>query len=173
MRESCALLKRTATQTETNNLLPIEWFKVEYQPSVRHIKDKEVRKNTMEIRLSHRVHADNLTQTIQILKKEGHSHINPIPDIIRLPLKCPVCHEIGSPTINKEKRAKFDDFDFRHNRIKQYKRYLKYNHKNKKNHRIGKYKIITTIPKDNKRTIKRIPCIQLKKGLTRESLGFR
>ena len=35
-------MKRISKKTETSNELPLEWFTVRYQPSVRHIKDKTV-----------------------------------------------------------------------------------------------------------------------------------
>lgn len=155
-------MKRIATKTETNNLLPLEWFIVKYQPSVRHIKDKEVKENTKSIRISHRVHSDDLLEMLKELKKQRLRFIETIPDIMKLPLKCPVCHEEGSPIIINERKANHP-----------YEKYLKYNHTNGKGCRIGKYKILKTNHADSKRTYKEIPCLVLRKDLTRKSLGFR
>jgi len=166
-------LKRIAIRTETNNLLPLEWFIVRYQPSVRHIKDKEVKENTKSMRISHRVHLDNLSEMLKELKKERLRFIEVIPDVLKLPLKCPVCGQVGSPTINDDKRAKLSDFDYQGNRIKQYEKHLKYNHSKGKGCRIGKYKILKTNHIDGKRTNKQIPCLIPRKDLTREDLGFR
>ena len=167
------ILKRIATQTETHNLLPLEWFVVRYQPSVRNIKDKKVKENTKTVRIAFGVHLDNLDGVLKDLKKNRLRFIEVIPDIMKLPLRCPVCGKVGSPTINDDKRAKLSDFDYQGNRIKQYEKYLKYNHPKGKGCRIGKYKILKTNHIDGKRTNKQIPCLILKKGLTREDLGYR
>ena len=167
-------MKRISKKTETHNELPLEWFIVRYQPSVRHIKDKQVRENTKKVRTSHRVHEDNLKQMLDDLKRDRLTHIEVIPDIIKLPLNCPVCHKYGSPTIIDDKRAKRSDFDYAGNRIKQYEKYLRYNHpKGKPSCRIGKYKVLKVIHMDGKRTNKELPKLILRKSLKPEDLGFK
>jgi len=165
-------MKRLSQETEISNLMNIEWFKVEYQPSTRHIKDKQVRKNTMNTRLSHIVHADLLKQAIADLKKERLRYIKATPITIDLPKICPECQKVGSPIITETERTKSGILDFNGNLRETLKteRWLRYNHRDGKHHRIGKYKIITIIPKDKRRTIKQIPCIQLKKSLDSDCL---
>jgi len=166
-------MKRISKKTETHNELSLTWYTVSYQPSVRHIKDKQVRENTKKVRTSHRVHKDNLKQMLDDLKRNRLTHIEVIPDIVKLPLKCPVCHSEGSPTIINDKRAnKFSTFDFQGNRIKQYEKYLRYNHtKGKSSCRIAKYKIIK-IKHEGKMT-KEIPSLVLRKSLKPGDLGLR
>ena len=112
-------MKRISKKTETSNELPLEWFTVRYQPSVRHIKDKTVLENTKTMRISQRVHVDILPIALKDLKKDRIRFVEVIPDIMKLPLKCPVCDKEGSPTIIDDKRAKRSDFDYAGNRIKQ------------------------------------------------------
>ncbi|QLH03130.1 hypothetical protein C5F47_05990 [Nitrosopumilus cobalaminigenes] len=168
-------MKKLSQETITGNLMYVEWFKIEYQPSTRHIKDKQVKKNTMNIRTSHIIHAENLERAIADLKKERLTHIKWTPLTIDLPKKCPDCGKVGNPIIVETKRASDIIKDFKGNVIRKRKpeRWLRYNHKDGKHHRIGKYEIITVVPKDKRRTIKQIPSIKLKKSLEYDSLGYR
>jgi len=167
-------MKRISKKTETHNELPLEWFTVRYQPSVRPIKDKTVLENTKAMRNAQRVHVDVLPIALKDLKKSRINFVEVIPDVMKLPLKCPVCHNDGSPTIIDDKRAKRSDFDYDGNRIKQYEKYLRYNHpKGKPSCRIGKYKVLKIIHTDGKRTNKELPKLILRKSLKPEDLEFK
>ena len=169
-------MRRLSIETETSNLMEIEWFKVEYQPSTRHIKDPEVKKNTMEMRMSHIVHADMLEQVKTDLKKERITHVIATPLTIDLPKKCPECDKVGSPIITTNSQRTQDvKIDYKQNVIEQREpeRWLRYNHTNGRHHRIGKYTIITIPRKDRNRPPRQIPCIQLKKSLENDCLSYR
>jgi len=168
-------MRRLSKETETSNLMEIEWFKVEYQPSTRHIKDPQVKKNTMEIRISHIVHADMLEQVKTNLKKDRITHVIATPLTIDLPKECPECGKVGSPIIiTNSPRVQDRKKDYEGNVIQQRKpeRWLRYNHTNKKHHRIGKYKIITIPRKDKRRMPRQMPCIQLKKSFETDCLSY-
>jgi hypothetical protein len=153
--------------------MPIEWFKIEYRPSTRHIKDKEVKKNTMSTSFSlPPVHVTQLEKIIQNLKNKRLRHIKAYPITIDLPKNCLECNKVGNPIITVQTRARVGKFDFQGTQIKKTnsERWLRYNHTNGKHHRIGKYEMITTISKDKK--TRQIPCIRLKKSLNKD-LGYR
>lgn len=166
--------KRKAEKTITSNLLPIDRVMIEYQPDVSHIKDKEVRKNTMNTRI--RIGPFPLEykdEIIQNLKKDKLRFIKVIPVTIDLPLKCPSCGKVGSPTINDNKRVRPSNTDYQGNEIKKqvkYEKYLIYHHEGKKNCRIGKYEILQRKRKSG--IIKPTPSIKLKKSLDYDSLGY-
>jgi len=156
-------MKRISTKTETSNELPLDWCTVSYQPSVRHIKDKEVLENTKSMRISERVHVDDLKNKLAELKKQRLRFVETIPDIRELPLECPVCHKEGSPIIIKEKKANHPP-----------EKYLRYNHtKGKPPCRIGKYIIKKLIYVDGKRTNKEFHYLILRKSLKPEDLILR
>jgi len=168
-------MRRLSTETETSNLMEIEWFKVEYQPSTRHIKDPEVKKNTMEMRMGHIVHADDLEYVKTNFKKERITNVTIIPLTIDLPKECPECSKVGSPIIVNSSRAQDKKTDYQGNVIQQKEpeRWLRYNHTNGTQHRIGKYTMITISRKDKNRPPRQIPCIQLKKSLEKDCLEPR
>jgi len=153
-------LKRIATKTETNNLLPLEMCTVSYQPNVRHIKDEECKENTKMMRISQRAHVDNLPEIFEQLKKQRLPFMEVLTDEWPLPLECPVCHEDGSPIIIKERKANHSE-----------EKWLKYNHtKGKPPCRIGKYKILKISHKDRKRIDTEIPFLILRKDLKEEDV---
>ena len=156
-------MRRIATKTETSNLLPLDWCIVSYQPSVRHIKDKQVLENTKSMRISERIHMNDLDNKLKELNKKRLRFIETIPDIMELPLECPVCHEEGSPTISNEKKANHPP-----------EKYLRFNHtKGKPSCRIGKYIIKKLIYADGKRTNKEMHYLILRKSLKPEDLRLR
>jgi len=156
-------LRRISTKTETSNLLPLDWHIVSYQPSVRHIRDKEALENTKSMRISERVHVDDLKNKLTELKKQRLQFIEIIPDIMELPLECPVCHEDGSPTIIKERKANHNE-----------EKWLRFNHtKGKPPCRIGKYIIKKLIYVDGKKINKEMHYLILRKSLKPEDLILR
>ena len=133
---------------------------VSYQPSVRHIKDKECKENTKMMRISQRAHVANLPEILENLKKQRLPFVEVVTDVWPLPLECPVCHEDGSPTIIKERKANHEE-----------EKWLRYNHtKGMPSCRIGKYKILKISHRDRKRAEIEIPFLILKKDLKEGNL---
>lgn len=165
-------MRRLSKETEMGNFMETEWYTVEYQPSTKHIKDKEIKKNTMKTRKSIKVHESKLIEVTQELRKNKITHIDPIRITVPVPLKCPECDEVGSPIITTTSRAKRGYLDYHGNVVKKSEpeRWLRYNHTNGKHHRVGKYKIITMISRNNK--IIKMPAVQLKKSLEKDCLHF-
>jgi hypothetical protein len=145
--------KSESIQTPVSNLLPIEWFNIEYQPNVSHIKDKSVRKNTMMTRQRKgTVHISNLPEVIQFYKQK-HRHVKAIPLTIDLPLHCPSCNEIGTPEITDDNRFEI--------KTKHYD--LRYNHSNPK-----KTCYIGRVDKSNGHQY----FVKLKKSITHNTLPY-
>lgn len=97
--------KSKSVQTPVSNLLPIEWFTIEYQPDVSWIKDKTVRKNTMMTRLRQgRYHSSVIEEVIQFYKNQKLRYVKVIPLTNDLPPFCPSCKMKGTPDITEDTR---------------------------------------------------------------------